>query len=65
MQRSWINKGGTAMGISFFSILPLLLFYVVPIGFVIWFALTIVRLQKEKNEILQSIADKVESIEKK
>ncbi|WP_169778064.1 hypothetical protein [Lysinibacillus contaminans] len=53
------------MGISFFSILPLLLFYVLPIGFVIWFAFTIVRLQKEKNEILQSIADKLDSNEKK
>lgn len=56
---------GTSMGISFFSILPLLLFYVLPIIFVIWFALTIVRLQKEKKVILQSIADKLDSIEKK
>lgn len=56
---------GTSLGISLFSILPLLLFYVLPIGFVIWFTLTIVRLQKEKKEILQSIADKLDSIEKK
>lgn len=53
------------MGISFFSILPLLLIYVLPIAFIIWFTITIVKLQKEKNEILQTIADKLDSLEKK
>ncbi|MFF3099914.1 hypothetical protein [Viridibacillus arvi] len=38
------------------AILPVLLFYILPIVFIIWFAVNMVKLQKEKNEILRTIA---------
>ncbi|MBD7909659.1 hypothetical protein [Sporosarcina gallistercoris] len=47
-----------------FSILPILslLFYVVPLVFIVWFVITFIRLQKEKNEILRTIADKLNKL---
>ncbi|WP_303969251.1 hypothetical protein [Sporosarcina ureae] len=49
------------MFISFISIFSLLI-YIIPIVFLIfavWFALKFLKLQERKNEILQSIADKL------
>lgn len=42
-------------------ILILLMIYVVPIVFVVWFALTVIKLQKEKIQLLKSIDDKLSS----
>ncbi|MFB7303218.1 hypothetical protein [Heyndrickxia sporothermodurans] len=46
----------------FTSTLPLLaiLFYVVPIVFVIWFLLRFIKLQQERNDILRSILKKLD-----
>ncbi|WP_158541078.1 hypothetical protein [Sporosarcina sp. BI001-red] len=43
------------------SLLPILslLFYLVPFVFIIWFLVTFIKLQKEKNQILRTIADKM------
>ncbi|MBD8028072.1 hypothetical protein ACH0B5_11095 [Ureibacillus sp. 179-F W5.1 NHS] len=46
------------------GIIPLLILfiiYVVPIVFVIWFALTVIKLQKEQIQLLKSISDKLKS----
>ncbi len=47
-----------------FSRLPILslLFYLVPLVFIIWFLLTFIKLQKEKNRILRTIAEKIEKL---
>ncbi|MGC7931283.1 hypothetical protein ACP3VS_22015 [Lysinibacillus sp. VIII_CA] len=38
----------------------LLLFYLVPVVFIVWFVLKIINIQKEQTEILLRIADKLE-----
>ncbi|MFC7785403.1 MULTISPECIES: hypothetical protein [unclassified Rossellomorea] len=45
-----------------FSIFPLLtlLFYLAPIIFIIWFLMKFLKIQQEKNRILQSISDKLD-----
>ncbi|MBS4206181.1 hypothetical protein [Lederbergia citrea] len=45
------------------SILPFLMFlvYVVPIIFVIWFAVSVVKLAKERNRTLQDILRKLDN----
>lgn len=47
-----------------FSILPILslLFYLVLLVFIVWSVITFIRLQKEKNEILRTIADKLNKL---
>ncbi|MGE7835261.1 hypothetical protein [Viridibacillus arvi] len=45
------------------GILPVLLFYILPIVFIIWFAVNMVKLQKEKNEILRTIAKRLDNKE--
>lgn len=44
-----------------FSFLPIvtLLFYLAPAVFVIWFMVKLLKLHKEKNEILRTIAEKL------
>ncbi|GGB62813.1 hypothetical protein GCM10007199_30990 [Fictibacillus barbaricus] len=44
-----------------FAFFPLitLLFYIAPIVFIVWFLLRILKLQREKNEILKDISDKL------
>lgn len=51
----------TSMMISILPILSLL-FYLVPLVFIIWFVITFIKLQKEKNEILRTIADKLNKL---
>lgn len=48
---------------SWISILPILslLFYLVPIVFIVWFLLKFLKIQKEKNIILKSISDKLDN----
>ena len=47
-----------------FSIFPLLtlLFYLAPVVFIIWFLLKFLKIQREKNEILRSIANKLNKL---
>ncbi|MFT8322190.1 MAG: hypothetical protein ABF649_14925 [Bacillus sp. (in: firmicutes)] len=49
-----------------FSLFPLLtiFLYGVPVLFVIWFLLKILKLQKEKNSILKEIANKLDKLDK-
>ncbi|QPA61226.1 hypothetical protein [Lysinibacillus sphaericus] len=59
-----IQQGGfyTVMEILL-GIIPiffLLLFYLVPVVFIVWFVLKIINIQKEQTEILLRIADKLE-----
>lgn len=52
------------MDSTLFAILPILLFiivYVVVIGFSIWFAVTLIKSQKERNAILKEISYKLEA----
>lgn len=42
-----------------FAIIPAILFYVIPIIFVVWSLLTIIRQQKENNESLKEIIEKL------
>ncbi|MFJ8260608.1 hypothetical protein ACIQ4I_01420 [Rummeliibacillus sp. NPDC094406] len=47
------------MGIGPFASLFMLIIYITPIAFVIWFMVNMVKLQKENNRILQSIDEKL------
>ncbi len=48
-------------GNAIFAFLPILtmFFYLVPVLFVIWFLVKFLKIQQEKNEILRTIADKL------
>lgn len=50
---------GTAI-VAFLPILTMF-FYLVPVGFVIWFLIKFLKIQQEKNEILRNIADKLKN----
>lgn len=59
-----IQQGGfyTVMDILL-GIIPiffLLVFYLVPVVFIVWFVFKIINIQKEQTEILLRIADKLE-----
>ncbi|WP_409292642.1 hypothetical protein [Peribacillus sp. SCS-37] len=45
-------------GDALFTIVPFiwLLFYIAPVVFIVWFLLKLLRLQKEKKDIMQTIA---------
>ncbi|MGF3104644.1 hypothetical protein [Rossellomorea sp. DUT-2] len=47
-----------------FSIIPILtlLFYLAPIVFIIWFLIRFLKIQQEKNKILQTISDKLDNL---
>ncbi|WP_246041680.1 hypothetical protein [Robertmurraya kyonggiensis] len=47
------------MAFSFFPML-MMLFYLAAIGFSIWFALSLIKAQRERNEILNEISAKLE-----
>ncbi len=44
-----------------FAILPILLFYILPIAFVIWFTFSMVKLQRERNENLKEIVNEMKN----
>jgi hypothetical protein len=44
-----------------FALIPLLVFYLVPIAFVIWFAITFIKVQRERNDILRKISDRLKN----
>ncbi|AXH99251.1 hypothetical protein DV702_05550 [Sporosarcina sp. PTS2304] len=46
------------MFFSFFSIIGLLI-YILPVLFIVWFLIKYIKIQERKNEILQSIAEKL------
>ncbi|MGG1400293.1 hypothetical protein ABE288_21085 [Bacillus salipaludis] len=39
-----------------------ILFYLIPIAFVVWFLVKILKIQQEKNIILKSISDKLDKL---
>lgn len=41
------------------AIFPILLFYILPIAFFIWFTISMVKLQRERNEILKEIVNEI------
>lgn len=45
-------------------ILIIILTYLIPIVFVVWYLLYFLKLQKEKNNILRTISDKLDNIKK-
>ena len=47
---------------DFFDIMPLLaiLFYLIPTVFVVWFLISFLKTQKEKNNILREISGKLD-----
>ena len=47
---------------DFFDIMPLLgiLFYLIPTVFVVWFLISFLKTQKERNNILREISEKLE-----
>ncbi|MFF3025377.1 hypothetical protein ACFVRR_22495 [Gottfriedia sp. NPDC057948] len=49
----------TSLWVTMLPILSLL-FYLVPIIFIVWFLLKILKIQKGKNLILKSISDKLD-----
>ncbi|MDV6377165.1 hypothetical protein ORD22_02670 [Sporosarcina sp. GW1-11] len=44
-----------------FALLPIagVFIYLIPIVFIVWFLIKFIRIQERKNEILQSIAEKM------
>lgn len=52
------------MNNSLLTIFPLvsLLFYLVPIVFIIWFLLKFLKIQQEKNAILKTISEKLDKM---
>ncbi|MGY3185795.1 hypothetical protein ACVWXS_000479 [Lysinibacillus sp. TE18511] len=49
---------------GFFSIIPIT-FNILPIIFVIWFAMTLIKLQRESNMLLKEIAEKLNNVDRK
>ncbi|WP_196796827.1 MULTISPECIES: hypothetical protein [unclassified Sporosarcina] len=45
----------------FFSLMPVLslVIYLIPLIFIVWFAISFLAVQKRRNEILQTIADRL------
>lgn len=46
---------------AFFAIIPLLI-YLAIIGFAIWFCVSLINAQKERNRILQEISTKLDNV---
>jgi len=55
---------GIGIGDALFSIFPIIIifFYIAPIVFIIWFLIKFLKVQQEKNEILRTIADKLDKL---
>ena len=51
---------GMGFGAAIFSIFPILIIYIAPVAFVIWFLIKLLKVQQEKNEILRAIAEKLD-----
>ena len=49
---------------DFFDIMPLLgiLFYLIPTVFVVWFLISFLKTQKERNNILREISEKLDML---
>ena len=49
---------------DFFDIMPLLgtLFYLIPTAFVVWFLVSFLKTQKERNNILREISKKLDML---
>lgn len=46
------------------TLMPILslLYYLVPIVFIVWFVTKFLKIQKEKNEILRTISEKIDKL---
>jgi len=51
------------IGIMSFLPILLILVYLAVLGFVIWFAITLIKSQKERNQILKEMSTKLDRIE--
>jgi len=49
--------------LNLFIFLPILL-YLIPIAFIVWYLIYFLKLQKEKNNILKNISDKLENLKR-
>ncbi|MFC0472284.1 hypothetical protein ACFFHM_17750 [Halalkalibacter kiskunsagensis] len=54
-----IGATGSEIGFYIISIFPFVL-YLILISFIVWFAITLIKLQRERNNILAEIANKLE-----
>ncbi len=45
-------------------IIVITLIYIIPIVFVVWYLFYFLKLQKEKNNLLKTISDKLDNIKK-
>ncbi|WP_175384455.1 hypothetical protein [Bacillus sp. FJAT-27225] len=43
-----------------FVLLPILIFYIVPMVFIIWYMLKFLKVQQERNTILKTISEKLD-----
>ncbi|WP_174615886.1 hypothetical protein [Virgibacillus ihumii] len=50
---------------AFIPLIIMCLIYIGILALIIWFAITFIKTQKERNTILQSISDKLDYLEKK
>ncbi|GAA0598460.1 hypothetical protein GCM10009001_13260 [Virgibacillus siamensis] len=50
---------------AFIPIIIMFLLYIGILALIVWFAVTFIKTQKERNSILQSISDKMDYPEKK
>ncbi|GEM_PF-3565703 len=61
------KKGGFLMGMGtgvavfnlFIFILPII-FYLIPVAFIIWFLVKLLKVQQEKNDLLRVIINKID-----
>lgn len=51
------------IGIMSFLPILLILVYLAVLGFVIWFAITLIKSQKERNQILKEMSTKLDRID--
>jgi heme/copper-type cytochrome/quinol oxidase subunit 2 len=49
--------------IAILPILLMIIIYLVVIGFTIWFAISLIKAQKERNVVLKEISSKLDGIE--
>ena len=62
-----MKKGGLLMGMGtgvavfnlFIFILPII-FYLIPVAFIIWFLVKLLKVQQEKNELWRVIINKID-----
>lgn len=56
-----LHKGGLVAIMGFLSIIPLLI-YLAIIGFSLWFCISLINAQNERNQILREISAKLDNV---